>query len=75
MNNFNVFIDNNSLVDLSLIGKMFTRSRLDEECMNILDHFLLFVKFCEKWNSIFQWALEIGLPDHFPIMLSDKMKD
>jgi len=67
---FNQFIDGNILFYLPLCGKNFTWFRGDGVSMSRLDRFLLSEDWCTIWPNMVQRALNRGLSDHCPILLS-----
>ena len=67
---FNQFIDNNILLDLPLCGRNYTWFRGDGISMSRLNRFLLSEDWCALWPNLLQRALNRGLSDHCPILLS-----
>jgi len=67
---FNQFIDSNILLDLPLCGRNYTWFRGDGVSMSRLDRFLLLEDRCACWPNLMQRALNHGLSDHCPILLS-----
>ncbi|MCI04316.1 DUF4283 domain protein, partial [Trifolium medium] len=72
---FDSFITDSELVDLPLIGRKFTWSRIDGSSMSRIDRFLLSEEWCMQWPNSSQWCLEKGLSDHCPILLQDEVKN
>jgi len=68
--NYNLFIEDNLLVDLPLRGRNFTWFRGDGRSMSRIDRFLLSDKWCQTWPNCFQMAMSRGLSDHCPLVLS-----
>jgi len=67
---FNKFIDDSSMIDLPLCGRLFTWYRGDGVSMIRLDRFLLSEKCCDIWLNCIQVACQRGLSDHVPLILS-----
>ncbi|KEH19396.1 DUF4283 domain protein [Medicago truncatula] len=67
---FNKFIDDSSLIDLPICGRLFTWYRGDGVSISRLDHFLLSEKWCDMWPNYTQVACQRGLSDHVPLILS-----
>ncbi|CAJ2645440.1 uncharacterized protein LOC123896129 [Trifolium pratense] len=72
---FNRFIEDNSLIDLSLIGRKFTWFKGDGVSMSRLDRFLLSEEWCLSWPICKQAAKLRGLSDHCPLILSANKED
>ena len=72
---FNVFIDDNVLVDLPLCGRRFTWFKGDDTYMSRIDRFLLSEEWCLQWPNCIQFALLQGLSDHCPLQLSVDEED
>ena len=66
---FNNFIEDSSLVDLPVCGRLFTWYRGDGHSMSRLDRFLLNDVWCMTWPNCTQIALQRGLSDHVPLVL------
>jgi hypothetical protein len=73
MAEFDSFISETELVDLPLIGRKFTWSKLDGSSMSRIDRFLLTENWCNQWPICSQWCLDKGLSDHCPILLCEKI--
>ncbi|CAJ2635027.1 unnamed protein product [Trifolium pratense] len=72
---FNRFIEDNSLIDLPLIGRKFTWFKGDGVSMSRLDRFLLSEEWCLSWPNCKQVAKLRGLSDHCPLVLSANEED
>ncbi|CAJ2662016.1 unnamed protein product [Trifolium pratense] len=72
---FSRFIEDNSLVDLPLIGRKFTWFKGDGCSMSRLDRFLLSEEWCLVWPNYRQVARLRGLSDHCPLVLSADEED
>ncbi|PNX64517.1 cysteine-rich receptor-like protein kinase, partial [Trifolium pratense] len=72
---FNRFIEDNSLIDLPLIGRKFTWFKGDGFSMSRLDRFLLSEEWCLTWPNCKQIAKLRGLSDHCPLVLSANEED
>ncbi|XP_071727736.1 uncharacterized protein [Rutidosis leptorrhynchoides] len=68
---FNEFINRNSLVDIPLGGRKFTRVSDDGLKMSKLDRFLVSDDFLSFWNDLKVVALDRSVSDHCPILMSD----
>jgi len=68
--NFNKFIDDNFLLDLSICGICFTWYRGDGSSMGRLDRFLLSGNWCSECGKCVQVALQRGLSDHVMLVLT-----
>jgi hypothetical protein len=66
---FNKFIDEGSLVDMPICGRVFTWYRGDGFSMSRLDRFLLSINWCNVWPNCIQMANQRGLSDHVPMIL------
>jgi len=66
---FNRFIDDNTFVDLPLMGRRFTWYRGDGHSMSCLDRFLLSENWCIQWSNCIQVAQLWGLSDHCVVVL------
>jgi len=66
---FNNFIDNSSLIDLPICGRLFTWYRGDGVSMSRLDRYLLSEKWCDVWPNCIHVACQRGLSDHVPLLL------
>jgi hypothetical protein len=66
---FNLFIDDNMLIDLSLCGRRYTCFKGGGTSMSIIDQFLLSEEWCLQWPNCFQVAILRGLSDHCPLQL------
>ncbi|CAJ2668643.1 unnamed protein product [Trifolium pratense] len=67
---FSRFIEDNTLVDLPMIGRKFTWFKGDGLSMSRLDRFLLSKEWCLVWPNCRQVARLRGLSDHCPLVLS-----
>jgi len=67
---FNKFIDDSTLIDLPLRGRMFTWFRGDGKSMSRIDRFLLSENWCLQWSNCSQVAMSRGLSDHCPLVLA-----
>jgi len=67
---FNLFIEDNGLIDFPLCGRMFTWFKGDGSSMSRIDRFLLSDDWCLNWPNCIQVALLRGLSDHCPLQLS-----
>ncbi|CAJ2657018.1 unnamed protein product [Trifolium pratense] len=72
---FSRFIEDNTLVDLPLIGRKFTWYKGDGFSMSRLDRFLLSEEGCLAWPNCRQVARLRGLSDHCPLVLSANEDD
>jgi len=66
---FNKFIEDCSLIDLPICGRLFTWYRGDGVSMSRLDRFLLSDRLCGVWPNCIQVACQRGLSDHVPLLL------
>ena len=62
--NYNLFIEDNLLIDLPLRGRNFPWFRGDGRSMSRIDRFLLSDRWCQTWPNCFQMAMPRGLSDH-----------
>jgi len=62
-NHFNLFIEDNGLVDLPLCGRRFTWFKGDGTSVSRIDRYLLCEEWCLCWPNSFQLALLQGLSD------------
>jgi len=67
---FNNFIEDSTLLDLPLRGRMFTWFRGDGRSMSRIDRFLLSENWCLQWSNCSQVAMSRGLSDHCPLVLA-----
>jgi len=67
---FNDFINTSLLIDMPICGRLFTWYKGDGVTMSRLDRFLLSNKWSLTWSNSIQIALQRGLSDHVPVMLS-----
>ncbi|CAJ2642357.1 unnamed protein product [Trifolium pratense] len=72
---FNRFIEDNSLIDLPLMGHKFTWFKGDGVSMSRLDRFLLSEEWCISWPNCKQVAKLRGLSDHCPLVLTSNEED
>ncbi|GAU51140.1 hypothetical protein TSUD_411890 [Trifolium subterraneum] len=72
---FNRFIDDNTLIDLSLCGRKYTWFKGDGLSMSRLDKFLLSGDWCLTWPNCTQVARMRGISDHCPLVLSANEED
>ncbi|GKV47624.1 hypothetical protein SLEP1_g54507 [Rubroshorea leprosula] len=72
---FDDFINECGLVDLSLIGRKFTWYHSNGASMSRLDRFLLSKGWCCNWENVKQWGLNHSLSDHCPIVLKNYIID
>ncbi|XP_071715273.1 uncharacterized protein [Rutidosis leptorrhynchoides] len=72
---FNEFIVGNSLIDLPMGGRKFTRVSEDGLKFSKLDRFLVNDNFNLMWSNLSVTALERSLSDHCPIVLKDLEKN
>lgn len=68
---FEEFILEAGLIDVGLVGRKFTWSRLDRRCCNRIDCALVSVELCDGWGSCKLWGLPKGESDYCPIFLHD----
>ncbi|XP_071713248.1 uncharacterized protein [Rutidosis leptorrhynchoides] len=68
---FNNFIMGNSLIEIPLGGRLFTRVSDDGLKFSKLDRFLVSDVFFSFWNSLSTIAVDRKHSDHCPIMLTD----
>ena len=66
---FNKLIDEGSLIDQSICGRLYTWYRGDEVSMSRLDRFLLSSNWCTEWPDCIQLANQRGLSNHVPLEL------
>ena len=66
---FNKFIDESSMIDLPICGRLFTWYRGDGVSMSHLDRFLLSFNWCTTWPNCIQLANQRGLSDYVPLEL------
>nr|GEY92085.1 hypothetical protein [Tanacetum cinerariifolium] len=69
--NFNEFIRLNSLVEIQLGGRKYTRISDDGLKFSNLDRFLVTPEFSAKWDNLSVIALDRKISDHCPILLKD----
>jgi hypothetical protein len=69
-NQFNLFIEDNGLVDLPLCGRRYKWFKGDGTSMSRIDRYLLSEESCLCWPNYFQVTLLRGLSDHCPLHLS-----
>jgi len=67
---FNSFIEDNRLLDLPLLGRIFTWFKGDGTSMSRIDRFLLSEEWCFVWPNCVQTTLLRGLSDYCPLVLS-----
>jgi len=67
INSFNLFIEDNGLIDFSLSGRSFTWFKEDGKSMSRIDRYLLSKEWFLCWPNCFQVALLWGLSDHCPL--------
>ncbi|GAU16975.1 hypothetical protein TSUD_37330 [Trifolium subterraneum] len=72
---FNLFIDDNNLIDLPLSGRKFTWFKGDGLSMSRLDRFLLSEEWCLAWPNCKQTARLRGLSDHCSLVLFANEED
>ncbi|XP_045791512.1 uncharacterized protein LOC123886222 [Trifolium pratense] len=72
---FNRFIEDNTLIDLPLIGRKFTWFKGDGRSMSRLDRFILSEEWCLNWPNCKQMAKLRGLSDHCPLVFSADEED
>ncbi|XP_071739669.1 uncharacterized protein [Rutidosis leptorrhynchoides] len=70
-NLFNEFIHNNSLIEVPLMGKKYTRISDDGTQFSKLDHFLVSENFATLWDDLYVAALDRNLSDHTPLLLKN----
>ncbi|GJT26605.1 RNA-directed DNA polymerase, eukaryota, partial [Tanacetum coccineum] len=73
--NFNDFIQDNSLVEIQLGGRRFTRISDDGLKFSKLDCFLVTADFCSTWGNLSAITLDRKHSDHCPIILRDLVRD
>nr|GFA19889.1 transposon TX1 uncharacterized [Tanacetum cinerariifolium] len=71
MPDFNNFINNTRLIEISMRGRKFTRVSDDGTKFSKLDRFLLNDKFNELWGNLSVIALDRKLSDHCSIVIRD----
>ncbi|GJR72560.1 reverse transcriptase domain, reverse transcriptase zinc-binding domain protein [Tanacetum coccineum] len=69
--NFNEFIRLNSLVEIQLGGRKYTRISDDGLKFSKLDQFLVTPEFSTKWDNLSAIALDRKISDHCPILMKD----
>ncbi|GJS28094.1 RNA-directed DNA polymerase, eukaryota [Tanacetum coccineum] len=69
--NFNEFIRLNSLVEIQLGGRKYTRISDDGLKFSKLDRFLVTPEFSTKWDNLSAIALDRKIFDHCPILMKD----
>ena len=67
---FNDFINTSLLIDMPICGRLFTWYKGDGVTMSRLDRLLLSDKWSVRWANSIQIALQRGLSDHVPVLLS-----
>ncbi|XP_071694772.1 uncharacterized protein [Rutidosis leptorrhynchoides] len=72
---FNDFINRNSLVEVPLNGKRFTRICDNGVKFSKLDRFLINEDFMNLWEDLSVVALDRKRSDHCPLVLRDKIMD
>ncbi|XP_071714890.1 uncharacterized protein [Rutidosis leptorrhynchoides] len=72
---FNDFIDRNSLIEIPINGKRFTRVSGDGIKISKLDHFLVNDNFIKLWDDLSVIALDRMESDHCPLILRSKVID
>lgn len=68
-NDFRIFIEDLSLVDLPVLGNRFTWFMPDGFAMSRIDIFLLSEGWVNHWGVATQWAGDKDVSDHCPIIL------
>ncbi|XP_071740797.1 uncharacterized protein [Rutidosis leptorrhynchoides] len=74
-NRFNRFIASNSLIEIPISGRHFTRISEDGTKLSKLDRFFVTEKFLNLWEDLSIIALDRKLSDHCPLVLRDKVID
>jgi len=64
---FNLFIEDNLLIDFPLCGCRYTWFKGDGLSMSRLDRFLLSEDWCLRWPNCLQVSLLRGVSDHCPL--------
>ncbi|XP_071709115.1 uncharacterized protein [Rutidosis leptorrhynchoides] len=72
---FNDFIERNSLLEIPLVGKKFTRICENGLKFSKLDRFLVSDNFAQLWNDLAAISLYRKLTDHSPILLKNGCTD
>ncbi|XP_071709267.1 uncharacterized protein [Rutidosis leptorrhynchoides] len=72
---FNGFISRNSLVEIPISGRKFTRISDDGVKFSKLDRFLVSDGFLLLWDDLSIIALDRNLSDHCPLILRDRVLD
>jgi hypothetical protein len=66
---FSNFVHHMGLIDLPLLGRLFTSCQPNGDAMSRLDRFLLSAGWCDLWGEATQWALPRDVSDHSPVVL------
>lgn len=69
VNEFNAFISDMDLLDVSVTGNVFSWFCSDGISMSRLDRFLISPNLVDKWNISGQWIGKRNISDHCPIWL------
>ncbi|XP_071719325.1 uncharacterized protein [Rutidosis leptorrhynchoides] len=72
---FNDFISRNSLIEVPISGRKFTRISDDGVKFSKLDRFLVSDGFMSLWANLSVIALDRNLSDHCPLILRDRVLD
>ncbi|XP_071727262.1 uncharacterized protein [Rutidosis leptorrhynchoides] len=72
---FNLFINNNRLIEVPLEGKKFTRICDNGIKFSKLDRFLVSEELCQLWPNLSATTLDKHISDHCPIILRNGFKD
>lgn len=75
MMQFDDFIEQSNLVDLSLCGRAFTWYHPDGTCKSKLDRVFVNDEWLGKWPDIMLRGIDRSLSDHCPILLDISTKD
>ena len=75
MEAFDDFIVASKLLDLPLLGRRFTLSRLGGSAMSRLDRFLISEAWFRTWPASTQWCLLKELSYHCPIMSCESIQN
>ncbi|GKV07422.1 hypothetical protein SLEP1_g19203 [Rubroshorea leprosula] len=75
MSEFNCFIHDARLVDLTLVGRKYTWYNFNGQSMSRIDRFSLSEEWLMKCSDVKQWGLRRTVSDHCPVMLKNDRID
>ena len=75
MNGFNSFIESNSLLDLPLVGKLYTWFKPDGTAKSRIDRALVTEEWLQQWPMSRQYVLRREVSDHCALVIKFVEKD